>query len=114
VLECELTPGGVRNVALVPVYINDYFQPEPLAGMAAERVLAALEEMNSAIAQAPATDEAEVNAGYARRADTVHRRIRVKSHRFFLARFWRYPKVMLLQQLANYARNRVHERLAGG
>jgi hypothetical protein len=70
--------------------------------------------MSSAIAQAPATDDAEVNAEYARRADAVHRQIRAKSHRFFLAQFWRYPKVMLLQQLATYARNRLHERVTGG
>lgn len=114
VLECELTPEGVRNVALVPVCINDDFQPEPLTGAAAERALASLAEMSSAIAQAPATDDAEVNAEYARRADAVHRQIRAKSHRFFLAQFWRYPKVMLLQQLATYARNRLHERVTGG
>jgi len=114
VLECELTPEGVRNVALTPVWINDDFQPEPLKGAAAERALAWLAEMSAAIARAPATDGAEVNAGYARRADAVLRQVRAKSHRFFLAQFWRYPKFMLLQQLATYARNRVHERLAGG
>lgn len=113
VLECELTPEGVRNVALTPVYINDDFQPEPLTGAAAERTLASLAEMSSAIAGTPATDDPEASADYARRADAVHRGIRAKSHRFFLARFWRYPKVMLLQQLATYARNRVHERLTG-
>jgi poly-gamma-glutamate synthesis protein (capsule biosynthesis protein) len=111
VLECELTAAGVRDVRLVPFFINDEYRPVPLAGSRAERVLAEMAALEAQLKLLPATDDPEVNREYALRADAVHRQIRAKSHRFFVSRFWRYPAGMLIQQLATYTRNRLHERL---
>lgn len=113
ILQCELGSDGVRAVELVPAYINSDFQPEILTDAAAERVLASVSAISERLAGAAATDDPEVNAEYARRADLVHRDIRARSHRFFLRHFRRYPARMVMQQLATYARNRIHERLVG-
>lgn len=111
IFQCELTANGVRDIRLVPVFINDDFQPTPLSGPAAARVLQDLARMTEKLSTAPVTDGAAANAAYTEQADTVLRHIRAKSHRFFLANFWRYPAGMLVQQLATFARNRIHERI---
>jgi poly-gamma-glutamate synthesis protein (capsule biosynthesis protein) len=111
VFECELTSAGVRNVNLVPVFINDNFQPEPLSGPRAERALQHIEKLSADLSRAPASTVTAADQEYALRADAIHRQIRAKSHRFFVSRFWRYPAGMLIQQLLTYVRNRLHERL---
>jgi poly-gamma-glutamate synthesis protein (capsule biosynthesis protein) len=113
ILECEIGPEGVRKVDLVPAFINKDFQPEVLSGAAAARVLDGIDELSARLPGALATDDPEANREYAQRADLIHRGIRAKSHRFFLSQFRRYPARMLVQQLATYARNRIHERLVG-
>lgn len=111
IFQCELSPDGLRSIELIPVFINEDFQPEVLSGPAAERVLRDVAELSGQLAGAASIADADAESLYARQADEAHRRIRSKSHRFFLSRFWKYPAVMLVQQLATYVRNRVHERV---
>jgi poly-gamma-glutamate synthesis protein (capsule biosynthesis protein) len=111
IFECELSPAGVRNVRLTPVFINDDYQPTPLPEALAARVRQNLQSMSERHFVAQAADSTEMDAAYAERAEVVLRHIRAKSHRFFLSQFWRYPSRMLIQQLATYARNRAHERI---
>ncbi|MCK4586094.1 MAG: hypothetical protein KAU29_02055, partial [Gammaproteobacteria bacterium] len=42
-------------------------------------------------------------------ADDALQDNRRKCHRFFLFRIWKFPIVVILQQLATFFRNRVHE-----
>jgi poly-gamma-glutamate synthesis protein (capsule biosynthesis protein) len=111
IFECELTVDGVQSVRLVPVYINSDFQPELLTGSAADKVLQELATLSKALAGSSPADNVDTNQDYAARADQAHRRIRARSQRFFLSKLLRYPAPLLLQQLATYVRNRVHERL---
>lgn len=113
ILQCELGADGVRKVDLVPAYINSDYQPEVLSGQRATAVLEDVARMSESLIGAVGTVEADANSEYARRADLVHRHIRSKSHRFFLSQIRRYPARMLVQQLATYARNRIHERVIG-
>lgn len=111
IFECTFSREGVRDVRLVPTYTNSDFQPEVLNGDRARSVLAALELLDQRIGKGPVSDLAAASQSYMQEADTVHRHIRAKSHRFFLSRFWKYPGRMLFQQLGTYVKNRLHERL---
>jgi hypothetical protein len=112
ILECESDSDGVRSVTLVPVFIKRDSQPEVLSGQAAARVLESVTELSARLSGAPTTEAPEANREHAQRSDFVHRAIRAKSHRFFLPHFRRYPARIVVQQLAKYARNRIHQRLA--
>jgi gamma-polyglutamate biosynthesis protein CapA len=111
IFECEITDNGVRNVNLVPTYTNDNYQPEVLAGEKRVAVLQQIDLLANNLASSSANNQAMTSERYAKDADTVHRHIRAKSHRFFLTRFWKYPAPLLIQQLVTYVRNRIHERV---
>ena len=113
VFECEITGDGVHNVNLVPTYTNNDYQPEVLVGEKKNAVLRQLDLLANYL-ELGTVPEDMASERYAEDADSVHRHIRAKSHRFFLTRFWRYPAPILIQQLGTYFKNRIHERLTSG
>lgn len=110
IFECTITPDGIQDVRLIPTYTNNDYQPEVLVDEKARAVLEQIEHLAKDIPASQETDMAAASHHYMRDADSVHRQIRAKSHRFFLFRFWKYPAPILLQQLGTYFKNRWHER----
>lgn len=83
-----------------------------MVGSVARVILEKIERLGKDMPKAQETDITTASETYMRDADSVHRHIRAKSHRFFLLRFWRYPPLIMFQQLATYFKNRIHERFA--
>lgn len=110
IFECTITDNGIKNVHLIPTYTNNNYQPEVLSGDKAQAVLEQLDRLAQDIQTKQATSMADANRAYMTEADSVHRHIRAKSHRFFLYRFWKYPPLIVAQQLGTYFKNRLHER----
>jgi len=112
IFECVLTRDGVKDVNLVATYTNDHYQPEVLEGEKALAVRRHLDELAQDIGEVSAENREAASRRYLQDADSVHRYIRAKSQRFFLSHFWKCPAPILVQQLATYLRNRIHERVA--
>lgn len=113
IFECEISAEGIRNVNLVPTYTNGNYQPEILSGEKKDAILQQMDQLINELKNNVIKNTDDMNQDYARDADTVHRHIRAKSHRFFLARFWKYPAPILAQQVGTYIKNRIHERTVG-
>lgn len=113
IFECTISGNGIQDVNLVPTYINADLQPEILAGARAEAVLHQLDQLTADISRSHEPWDVAEDQRYLQEADSVHRRIRAKSHRYFLSRIWKYPAPILIQQLGTYVRNRLHERFNG-
>lgn len=111
IFECEITAEGVCNVNLVPTYTNNDYQPEILTGEKRDAVLRQIDLLAGDLKIDTINDRHMANQHYAKDADSVHRHIRAKSHRFFLSRFWKYPAPILIQQIGTYIKNRLHERI---
>jgi len=111
VCECRLTAGGVEDVRLIPVRINDDCQPMPLQGEAAAELERRLLGLSAAV---PAGDApAAATAEYEEAAHVAHGRQRTRSHMYFLRNAYRFPPRILAAQLSTYARNRLGELRAG-
>lgn len=111
VLRCRLTPQGVEDLALIPVRINDDYQPVPLQGAAASKLSARLGKLSARLqAVADGREVAETSAEYQHAAEEAHRLSRAKSHRYFLRKAYRFPPRIVVQQLATFVRNRLAER----
>lgn len=113
IFECVITKDGVHDVHNVVVtYINDHYQPEVVRGEKSVSVRQHLDQLTMEIKSVPFDNLEAATQRYLQEADSIHRHIRSKSHRFFLSRFWKCPLPILSQQLITYAKNRLHERLA--
>ena len=106
----RLRAGGAELEQLVPIRINDDYQPVPLEGEAAARLLARIEAMSQALAARAAGAAVETQADYERAADAAQRSNRSRSHRYFLRHLHRFPPGIMFQQFTLYLRNRLAER----
>jgi len=106
----RLTAGGAELEALVPIRINDDYQPVPLEGAAAARLLARIDGMSQELQSRADGAAGETQADYERAADAAQRYNRSRSHRYFLRNLYRFPPGIVFQQFYVYLRNRLAER----
>lgn len=106
----RLTAGGAELERLVPLRVNDDYQPAPLAGEDAARLLARVGGLSEALEARAAGAPSETQADYERAADAAQRENRSRSHRYFLRNLHRFPLGIVFQQFAVWLRNRLVER----
>lgn len=111
IVRFELSQAGVRLLKVVPVRINDDYQPVVLTGTDGARLLARLDALSQALqARAAGGASTETQDEYDRAADLAQRYNRSRSHRYFLRNIYRFPLGIVYQQFAVYLRNRLVER----
>jgi poly-gamma-glutamate synthesis protein (capsule biosynthesis protein) len=108
IVKCRLTPEGVAELSLVPVRINDDYQPVPLQGEKARALDARIAALSEALPAAVATPETMEQ--YQVSADEAHRISRKKSHLYFIRKAYRFPPAIVFQQIRTFVRNRLAER----
>ena len=106
----RLSAGGAELEQLVPIRINDDYQPVPLEGEPAARLLARIDGLSQALEARAAGAPSESQADYERAADAAQRENRSRSHRYFLRHLHRFPLGIVFQQFSVYLRNRLAER----
>jgi gamma-polyglutamate biosynthesis protein CapA len=106
----RLSAGGAELEQLVPIRINDDYQPVPLEGEPAARLLARIAGLSQALEARAAGAPSESQADYERAADAAQRENRSRSHRYFLRHLHRFPLGIVFQQFSVYLRNRLAER----
>jgi poly-gamma-glutamate synthesis protein (capsule biosynthesis protein) len=107
IAQCRLTPGGVSELQLIPLRIEDDCRPVPLRGDRAAVLRRRMERLSEAIRREPADADTSV---YAAEADGAQRDQRRKAHRYFVRHVHRLPPGIIVQQVARWARNRLVER----
>lgn len=111
IVQCRLTADGVTDFSLLPVRINDNYQPEVLDGEPARALLARIQKLSDELQRLSATPSAiETMESYNVAAYDAHAKARAKSHRYFLRNAYRFPPGLVVQQLRTYVKNRLAER----
>ncbi len=111
IVQCRLTAEGVRDFELLPVRINDDYQPQVLAGEAGKALLARIGALSDRLQHLCANPaEVETMEQYNVAAHEEHAKSRAKSHRYFLRNAYKFPPALVVQQLRTYVRNRLAER----
>jgi poly-gamma-glutamate synthesis protein (capsule biosynthesis protein) len=111
IVQCRLTAEGVKDFSLIPVRINDDYQPEVLQGAAAQTLLARVQVLSDRLQELQSNPgETETMEQYGVAAHDAHAKSRARSHRYFLRNAYRFPPGLVVQQLGTYFRNRLAER----
>ena len=109
IFSCTFSKTAIENPEYIPVWINNDSQAEILQGKAADNIRKKITQLSKKLTENDLSDFAQQQSSYQTDADEILRVIRKKSQRFFLSRLWNYPKLILLQQLSTYFKNRYHE-----
>jgi poly-gamma-glutamate synthesis protein (capsule biosynthesis protein) len=110
IVRCRLSRDGASDLTLVPVRIGDDYRPAPLDEVQASAIQRRLETLSEAFDGSANVDSSAAMAAYEAAALEALRWERRKAHRYFLRNAHHFPVGILVQQLTNFARNRLAER----
>ena len=110
IVRCRLSRDGASDLTLVPVRIGDDYRPAPLDDAQAVAITRRIDMMSEAMDVPAASAFPESLAQYQADALDALRWERRKAHRYFLRNAYQFPVGILIQQLTNFARNRLAER----
>jgi poly-gamma-glutamate synthesis protein (capsule biosynthesis protein) len=109
VFSCTLGRDGVQDFGVLPVYVNDAYQPQPMTGPEAEELARHLESLSETLTKEDLSDLEEKSRDYGVRADQFQREYRALAHRYFLRNVTRCPPAVIVQQFLVYLTNRFSE-----
>ena len=109
ILHCDLSTEGATNIAFQPCFINDDYQPIPLDGLAADKILARLDNMSLEIERTTTQICSGESLKYVQQAARTERRISFRAYWFFALNAGRYPQGMVAQKLITFFKNRLRE-----
>jgi poly-gamma-glutamate synthesis protein (capsule biosynthesis protein) len=107
IFNCDLTKQGIKNIQLVPVYINNSYQPEIMEGREGNILLSKINRLSETLHNDNFISDENKNLEYQKDANEMLRLNRNKSQRYFVLNLYRYPFVILIQQLNTYLRNQL-------
>lgn len=109
IFNCKIDKDGIRDIKLTPIYINNNCQPEILTGSSGDELINRISGLSESIVGNKLSDfDSQMNI-YQSDADEILRITRKKSQVFFLSRLRSYPKLILVQQILSYIKNRINE-----
>jgi hypothetical protein len=108
ILQCRLSKEGIAEISVIPVRINNDYQPVVLQGSQAAALTARIDALSRALQSS--SNSSESMGAYQEAADLAHRKARKKSHLYFLRKAYRFPPGIVVQQLRTFVKNRLAER----
>jgi poly-gamma-glutamate synthesis protein (capsule biosynthesis protein) len=104
ILQCILSKQGVCNVEVIPVYINNNFQPEILRGEKAKSLLSEIKGFSSRISIGNLPDFDNSVRGYALAVAINRKKFRRDVKWYFLRHLYKYPPRFILQIIKDYVK----------
>lgn len=109
ILKCTLSKTGVDEIQLIPVWINNKYQPQIMNGMAGDELVEKVNVMSKNLENYEIKDLEHDEIEYQKDADNYQRKYRKISHNYFLKNIYRFPFLILIQQIKIYFINRLDE-----
>lgn len=107
IFRCRITKSGISDIELIPIYINNNYQPEVLVKERGKNLLQRIEKLTEKLSWETLTCFDEKSKDYQSNAYKVLQLYRIKSQKHFLVNLRRYPFWVLLQQIGNYVKPRI-------
>jgi len=109
IFNCDITPRGVENVELTPVFINDNYQPEIMNAADGADLLRKVHALSDDLRAETLEWYDKKMATYLKDASEYQSLYRKKSHRYFMKNLYRFSPRILHRQILTYIKNRAHE-----
>ena len=105
ILRVDFSREGIDNFDLIPIYINDTFQPKPMDGKSYEKFLKELANLNQAIKERYLAKDLEADLNAVKKAEKYYQKLahkRMTKHRledyyYFLSHIYQYSPNIIFQ-----------------
>ena len=112
ILKGTFSKDGISEVEMIPLYINDRFQPEILDKRLHPEFLQSMERLGSMISEKYAHIETHLPSLEADYLKQAHKKVlfnRFENYFFFLSHIYQYSSDVIFQSMARFFKRRVEE-----
>jgi poly-gamma-glutamate synthesis protein (capsule biosynthesis protein) len=110
ILECEVSPKGVVDLKMVPIYINDQWQPELYGGETGRKFLNRMEALSRDLEQSNPTDLTRLEEKYKQELKRLLLQDRIETIVHYFFNLFRYDKRLLLENIVLMLKRRMHRK----
>ncbi len=106
ILECCISKERVESFKVVPVYINDNYQPVPLEGARELRLADKINSLSKRIS-AVELDNPNTHKSYSAKVKRLERFNKLENRLFFMKNILKYDNKIIAQSLLNFIKSRI-------
>jgi len=110
ILSCELTKEGVKQIDIVPVIINESYQPELHAGQDCHKFLKRLDALSEKIYSNNSRDPGELQQVYLREIKKLERTDKLDNIKHYMKNIFRYDKKLLIENIILILKRRIYKK----
>ena len=108
ILKCELSDNGVQSIEMIPIHINEFYQPIIAQEKLKKVILKNLDEYSIAISNATPSDDITADDEYNKTANKIYKQYRIESYIYFLKNLYRYKLSIIFQSIYRFLGRRFH------
>jgi poly-gamma-glutamate synthesis protein (capsule biosynthesis protein) len=109
ILKCELSENGVQSINMIPIIINELYQPEIANDEKKQDIARKIEEYSAAIDNVSPSSDTYADDEYNKYASKIYRRFRIKSYLYFIKNIYRYKFNIIIQSILRSLERRIQK-----
>lgn len=110
ILLCEISPEGVKNLKMVPIYINDQYQPEIYEGKNGRKFLDRVQAFSRELGLAETMDRESLERKYKQDVEKLLFQDRIETVLHYLRNLFRYDKKLLFENIILILKRRIYRK----
>ncbi len=110
ILKCEFSAKGIKNFNIVPIFINNNWQPEIYKGEKGERFLKRIELLSKTIENLTLNEYENIQEKYIQEVKRLLLKDKLDTVLHYLANIFRYDRSLLLENIMLIVKRRVYRK----
>ena len=110
ILKCEISPKGIKSFTMVPVLINNQYQPEVYRGESGDKFLQRIESLSKSIEQYKINNPEHLRDKYIQDVKKLLFKDRLDILMHYILNIFSYDKKMLLENILLMIKRRIYRK----
>jgi poly-gamma-glutamate synthesis protein (capsule biosynthesis protein) len=110
ILKCEISAKGIKNFDIVPIFINNDWQPEIYEGEEGEKIIKKVESLSKAIGNLTLNEYENVQKKYMQEVKRLLIKDKLDIALHYITNIFRYDKSLLLENISLMVKRRVYKK----
>lgn len=108
ILKCEFSAEGIKSFDIVPIFINNKWQPEIYSGNAGNKLLKRVKDLSKAIEDYDTNEYENIQSKYMQEVKRLSLKDKIDTVLHYLANIFRYDKNLLLENIMLMLKRRIY------
>lgn len=110
ILKCELSTEGIKGFNIIPIFLNNKWQPEIYSGDAGNKLLKRVKNLSKAIENLTLNEYESIQSKYTQEVKRLLIKDKIDTALHYLANIFRYDRALLLENIMLMVKRRTFRK----